>query len=168
MPLMALLHRQYKTARTETRCHLLLKIWQMAIQTSASRGYVFFQQCHKRYTRILKLSAGCGHIPWSVQSLKRHGSSGMPGAVRIRNARFCDQNCYRQFHPEHFIILCFTCPCFSPPRSRDAPCLLCVYDSTIASPQGASVRTAPSATGVSVKSSVPVFPVWVIVCGSPE
>ena len=41
--LMAPLHRQYKTARTETRCHLLLKIWQMAIQTSASRGYVLFR-----------------------------------------------------------------------------------------------------------------------------
>ena len=40
--LMAPLHRQYKTARTETRCHLLLKIWQMATQTSASRGYVLF------------------------------------------------------------------------------------------------------------------------------
>ena len=36
-------HRQYKTARTETRCHLLLKTWQMAIQTSASRGYVLLQ-----------------------------------------------------------------------------------------------------------------------------
>jgi len=40
--LMAPLYRQYKTARTETGCHLLLKIWQMAIQTSASRGYVLF------------------------------------------------------------------------------------------------------------------------------
>ena len=40
--LMALLHRQYKTARTETRRHLLLKIWQMPTQTSASRGYVLF------------------------------------------------------------------------------------------------------------------------------
>jgi len=40
--LMPLLHRQYKTARTETRWHLLLKIMQMPIQTSASRGYVLF------------------------------------------------------------------------------------------------------------------------------
>ena len=37
-------HRQYKTARTETRCHLLLKTWQMAIQTSASRGYVLLRE----------------------------------------------------------------------------------------------------------------------------
>ena len=40
--LMAPLHRQYKTARTETRRHLLLKIGQMPTQTSASRGYVLF------------------------------------------------------------------------------------------------------------------------------
>ena len=85
--LMAPLHRQYKTARTETRCHLLLKIWQMATQTSASRGYVLFDikmafmpsvvWCRKGHTRILKLSAGCGHDPRSVQNLERHGSSKM-------------------------------------------------------------------------------------------
>ena len=40
VPLVPPLHRQYKTARTETRWHLLLKTWQMPIQTSASRGYV--------------------------------------------------------------------------------------------------------------------------------
>ena len=39
-----LLTGQYKTARTETRCHLLLKTWQMAIQTSASRGYVLLRE----------------------------------------------------------------------------------------------------------------------------
>ena len=48
--LMAPLHRQYKTARTETRRHLLLKIRQMPTQTSASRGYVLFDNrwhlCH--------------------------------------------------------------------------------------------------------------------------
>ena len=85
--LMAPLHRQYKTARTETRCHLLLKIWQMAIQTSASRGYVLFDikmafmpsvvWCRKGHTRILKLSAGCGHDPRSAPNLERHGSSKM-------------------------------------------------------------------------------------------
>ena len=58
--------------------------------------------------------------------------------------------------------------CFSPPCPRDAPWFLGVYDSTIASPQGSSVRTAPAATGVSVRSSVPAFPVWVTVRGSPE
>ena len=64
-------HRQYKTARTETRRHLLLKIRQIPTQTSASRGYVLFDikmafmpsvvWCRKGHTRILKLSAGCGH-----------------------------------------------------------------------------------------------------------
>ena len=58
-------HRQYKTARTETRCHLLLKIWQMAIQTSASRGYVLFDikmafmpsvvWCRKGHTKVLQI-----------------------------------------------------------------------------------------------------------------
>ena len=76
--LMAPLHRQYKTARTETRCHLLLKIWQMAIQTSASRGYVLFRgairDTHKSPTNCLP---GCGHDPRSAPNLERHGSSKM-------------------------------------------------------------------------------------------
>ena len=44
------LHRQYKTARTETRWHLLLKIGQMPTQTSASRGYVLFSGVDKGHT----------------------------------------------------------------------------------------------------------------------
>ena len=51
MPLAAPLHRQYKTARTETRWHLLLKIGQMPTQTSASRGYVLFSGVDKGHTR---------------------------------------------------------------------------------------------------------------------
>ena len=49
--LMSSLHRQYKTARTETRWHLLLKIGQMPTQTSASRGYVLFSGVDKGHTR---------------------------------------------------------------------------------------------------------------------
>ena len=85
--LRAPLRRQYKTARTETRCHLLLKIGQMPPQTAASRGYVLFDikmafmpsvvWCRKGHTRILKLSAGCGHDPRSAPNLERHGSSKM-------------------------------------------------------------------------------------------
>ena len=56
--LMAPLHRQYKTARTETRWHLLLKIGQMPIQTSASRGYVLLIGANKGHTKVLKLSSG--------------------------------------------------------------------------------------------------------------
>ena len=66
--------------------------------------------------------------PWSVQSLERHGSSGMPGAVWIRNAGFCDQNCCRQFQPEHFIILFLTCPGFPLPYPRDALRGFCTPD----------------------------------------
>ena len=76
--LMAPLHRQYKTARTETRRHLLLKIRQMPTQTSASRGYVLFRgairDTHKSPTNCLP---GCGHDPWSAPNLERHGSSKM-------------------------------------------------------------------------------------------
>ena len=56
-------------------------------QTSASRGYVLFDikmafmpsvvWCRKGHTRILKLSAGCGHDPRSAPNLERHGSSKM-------------------------------------------------------------------------------------------
>ena len=76
--LMAPLHRQYKTARTETRRHLLLKIRQMPTQTSASRGYVLFRgairDTHKSPTNCLP---GCGHDPRSAPNLERHGSSKM-------------------------------------------------------------------------------------------
>ena len=41
--LTALPCRYDKTARTETRCHLLLKLRQVTTQTSASRGYVLLQ-----------------------------------------------------------------------------------------------------------------------------
>ena len=68
--LVVLPHRQYKTARTETRCHLLLKIWQMAIQTSASRGYVLFRgairDTHKSPTNCLP---ECGHAPSECSKL---------------------------------------------------------------------------------------------------
>ena len=76
--LMAPLHRQYKTARTETRRHLLLKIRQMPTQTSASRGYVLLRgairDTHKSPTNYLP---GCGHDPRSAPNLERHGSSKM-------------------------------------------------------------------------------------------
>ena len=71
-------HRQYKTARTETRWHLLLKIGQMPPQTAASRGYVLFRgairDTHKSPTNCLP---GCGHDPRIAQNLERHGSSQM-------------------------------------------------------------------------------------------
>ena len=109
--LMAPLHRHYKTARTETRRHLLLKIRQMPTQTSASRGYVLFDikmafmpsvvWCRKGHTRILKLSAGCGHDPWSVPNLERHGSSKMASAAWLEipdfAVRIAAVRCIRNF-----------------------------------------------------------------------
>ena len=99
--LMAPLHRQYKTARTETRCHLLLKIWQMAIQTSASRGYVLFDikmafmpsvvWCRKGHTRILKLSAGCGHTRGVLKTWKNTDHRRCKNRL-VRNAAFFDPN----------------------------------------------------------------------------
>ena len=88
MPLVAPLHRQYKIARTETRCHLLLKIRQMPTQTSASRGYVLFDikmafrhllsGCHEgAHTKVLKLSVDYEHTLWNVPNLEKHRSSGM-------------------------------------------------------------------------------------------
>ena len=74
--LMAPLHRQYKTARTETRRHLLLKIRQMPTQTSASRGYVLFRGANKGHTRkSYKLSPGCGHAPVGLSKRGRDTES---------------------------------------------------------------------------------------------
>ena len=90
--LATLLHRQYKTARTETRWHLLLKIRQMPIQTSASRGYVLFRSADKRCTKVLKLSADCGHSPRSVQSLKNTDHRRYQTRYRLEIPPFCVSN----------------------------------------------------------------------------
>ena len=96
--LMAPLHRQYKTARTETRWHLLLKIGQMPIQTSASRGYVLFRGANKGHTRkSYKLSPGCGHDPRSAPNLERHGSSKMLAAAWLEIPDFAVRICRRMF-----------------------------------------------------------------------
>ena len=96
--LMAPLHRQYKTARTETRWHLLLKIGQMPTQTSASRGYVLFRGANKGHTqKSYKLSPGCGHDPRSAPNLERHGSSRMPAAAWLEIPDFAVRICRRMF-----------------------------------------------------------------------
>ena len=74
---MPLPHRHYKIARTETRCHLLLKIRQMATQTSASRDYVLFSSGKSATRKFLNCLMICGHSPWSAPNLERHGSSKM-------------------------------------------------------------------------------------------
>ncbi len=101
MPLAAPLHRQYKTARTETRWHLLLKIGQMPTQTSASRGYVLFSGVDKGHTRKpLNCLRSAATFRGVLKTWERHGSSRMSNAVRIRNTGFCDQNDRLRLHPE--------------------------------------------------------------------
>ena len=87
--LVVLPHRQYKTARTETRCHLLLKIWQMATQTSASRGYVLFISGNKRHTKVLKLSAGLRTHPAECSKLGKTRIIKDAGRGVVRNTPFC-------------------------------------------------------------------------------
>ena len=93
--LATLLHRQYKTARTETRWHLLLKIRQMPIQTSASRGYVLFISGNKRHTKVLKLSAGLRTHPAECSKLGKTQIIKDAGRGIVRNTGFCDQNTSR-------------------------------------------------------------------------
>ena len=95
MSLRAPLHRQYKTARTETRWHLLLKIRQMPIQTSASRGYVLFISGNKRHTKVLKLSAGLRTHPAECSKLGKTQIIKDAGRGIVRNTGFCDQNTSR-------------------------------------------------------------------------
>ena len=119
VPLAAPLHRQYKTARTETRWHLLLKIRQMPIQTSASRGYVLFKSADKRCTKVLKLSADCGHSPrvfkaWKDTDHRRYQ------ARYIRNTPFCVSDFRRRLairNRQTQYICKNPCPPHSMPRS---------------------------------------------------
>ena len=97
---MPLLHKQYKTARTETRWHLLLKIRQMPIQTSASRGYVLFISGNKRHTKVLKLSAGLRTHPAECSKLGKTQIIKDAGRGMVRNTGFCDQNDRLRLHPE--------------------------------------------------------------------
>ena len=91
--LMAPLHRQYKTARTETRCHLLLKIWQMAIQTSASRGYVLFRGANKGHTqKSYKLSVGLRTQSVECSKLGKTRIITDASCGMVRNTGFCGQN----------------------------------------------------------------------------
>ena len=100
--LMASLHRQYKTARTETRRHMLLKIWQMPTQTSASRGYVLFDNrwhlCH-----LLSGAARDTHkspkiVCWLADTLRECSKLGKTRIITdvscgmVRNTGFCGQN----------------------------------------------------------------------------
>ena len=91
--LRAPLHRQYKTARTETRWHLLLKIRQMPIQTSASRGYVLFRGANKGHTqKSYKLSAGLRTQSVECSKLGKTRIIKDANIWLVRNATFFDPN----------------------------------------------------------------------------
>ena len=91
--LMAPLHRQYKTARTETRRHLLLKIRQMPTQTSASRGYVLFRGANKGHTqKSYKLSSGMRTWPAECSKLGKTRIITDASCGMVRNTGFCGQN----------------------------------------------------------------------------
>ena len=86
------LHRQYKTARTETRRHLLLKIRQMPTQTSASRGYVLLRgvirDTHKSPTNCLP---GCGHAPAEYSKLGKTRIIKDANIRLVRNPHFLNR-----------------------------------------------------------------------------
>ena len=107
--LRAPLHRQYKTARTETRWHLLLKIRQMPIQTSASRGYILFDikvafmppvvWCRKGHTqKSYKLSSGMRTWPAECSKLGKTRIIEDADIRLARNATFFEPNFHLYFH----------------------------------------------------------------------
>jgi hypothetical protein len=51
----------------------------------------FVQQFDKGRTKVLKLSAACGHLRRSVQNLERQGSSSMVNAAEIEIPYFAIQ-----------------------------------------------------------------------------
>ena len=91
--LMAPLHRQYKTARTETRWHLLLKTGQMPIQTSASRGYVLFSGANKGHSqKSYKLSSGMRTWPAECSKLGKTRIIEDANIRLVRNSTFFAPN----------------------------------------------------------------------------
>ena len=97
--LMAPLHRQYKTARTETRRHLLLKIRQMPTQTSASRGYVLFISDVRNTQKSLNCLSACGHTRGVLKTWKNTDYRRCKKR-RVRNSVLCDPNFPACFYPE--------------------------------------------------------------------
>ena len=157
MSLAASLHRQYKTARTETHCHLLLKIWQMAIQTSASRGYVLFDikmafmpsvvWCRKGHTRILKLSAVCRTHPTECSKLGKTQIIADAKRGVVRNTGFCGQ-IYRRLL---YLELTYEFPGYQIPASASVPLICQSSVSVFHLPEGCGVRRERTATSKVVR-----------------
>ena len=90
--LMAPLHRQYKTARTETRWHLLLKTWQMPIQTSASRGYVLLSGGTRSTHKSPKIVCWLADTVRGVFQTWKDTDHRRCKSRLVRNAAFFEQN----------------------------------------------------------------------------
>ena len=104
--LATLLHRQYKTARTETRRHLLLKIGQMPTQTAASRGYVLFRGAHKGHTqKSYKLSSGMRTWPAECSKLGKTRIIEDANIRLVRNATFVEPNFHLHFHLKSHCVI---------------------------------------------------------------
>ena len=131
----------------------------------------YIMYLHAYSTRGTRESAHCLRFAGHIRGLSKRGKDTESDARRDAEEmlRFCSKepppaSSSRNTLPscDYFLSLLFAAVfpgCIG---------VLGIYDSTTASPQGASVRTAPAATGVSVKRSVPAFPVWVTVRGSSE
>ena len=89
---MAPLHRQYKTARTETRWHLLLKTWQMPIQTSASRGYVLLSGGTRGTHKSPKIVCWLADTVRGVFQTWKDTDHRRCKSRLVRNAAFFEQN----------------------------------------------------------------------------
>ena len=92
VPLVPPLHRQYKTARTETRWHLLLKTWQMPIQTSASRGYVLLSGGTRSTHKSPKIVCWLADTVRGVFQTWKDTDHRRCKSRLVRNAAFFEQN----------------------------------------------------------------------------
>ena len=92
VPLVPPLHRQYKTARTETRWHLLLKTWQMPIQTSASRGYVLLSGGTRGTHKSPKIVCWLADTARGVFQTWKDTDHRRCKSRLVRNAAFFEQN----------------------------------------------------------------------------
>ena len=106
------LHRQYKTARTETRWHLLLKTWQMPTQTSASRGYVLFSGDARNTQKSLNCLSACEHTRGVLKAWKDMDHRGCLARCGLEMPDFAIRTAAGKFHPEHFTILFLPVPAF--------------------------------------------------------
>ena len=130
----------------------------------------YIMYLHAYSTRGTRESAHCLRFAGHIRGLSKRGKDTESDARRDAEEmlRFCSKEPPPASSTRNILPFCFYLSLLFSAVSPGYTGFLGIYDSTTASPQGASVRTAPAATGVSVKRSVPAFPVWVTVRGSSE